>query len=432
MRKRKNAPRIVIIGAGSAFGSRLSVDILSRQELRDSTIALCDIDAAKLDKVHQYVAKVIDVNSLPATVVAATDRRKVLKDADFVILSVSIGGPAYFDEPYESEMAIPKKYGIAQTVGDTVGPGGIFRTLRTGPELLAMAADINELAPKALILNYTNPMAMLTWLLSESFEGQSVGLCHSVQGTSKKLARCIDVPYEEVGYWVAGINHMAWFLEFTHLTEDAYPRLRAAMADPETFAADSIRFEVMKHTGYFVTESSRHMSEYVPWYQHEQEKMTQYLKKTQGIKDRRHSWYEDMGVKISNADTIELVRSHEYASGIIEAVVTGVPMRFNGNVMNHGLISNLPYCCVEVPCMTDSEGVHPCHVGKLPSVCAGLCRSNINVQELTVEAVRNRDLEAAFHALLLDPSVGAVLTLDKARALFDEMVEAEGDLLAAY
>lgn len=425
--------KVAIIGAGSAFGSRLSVDVLSRKPLEDSTIALCDIDEKKLGTVRDYVQKVITGNNLPARVEAHTDRSEALRDADFVIISVSIGGPAYYDNPYEFEMGIPLKYGIRQTVGDTVSPGGIFRALRTGPELVRMARDINRLAPKATIINYTNPMAMLTWVLTDTADVPVVGLCHSVQGTSKQLARFIGAPYEEVGYWVAGINHMSWFLEFTHNGEDAYPRLREAMADPENFDKEKVRFEIMKHFGYFVTESSRHMSEYVPYYQHRPEIMGSHQDFIDRVRNRRQSWFEDMGVKASQMESIELVRSHEYASGIAEAQATNEPMRFNGNVRNTGLVTNLPQgCCVEVPIMTDRDGMHPCHVGELPPQCAALCRANIAVQELVVKAILDRDPEPAYHALCLDPATTAVLPLHRIRELFDEMWEAEGDLLKDY
>lgn len=425
--------KVVIIGAGSGFGSRLSVDILSREPLRDATIALCDIDAAKLERVGAYVQKVVDGNRLPARVETSTDRRELLTGADFVVLAVAIGGPAYFDHPYDTEMAIPAKYGLIQTVGDTVNVGGVFRTLRSAPEILRMADDIAELAPRATILNYTNPMAMLSWLIEERCGLPTIGLCHSVQGTSKQLAGYIGAPYEEVGYQVAGINHMAWFLEFTRQGEDALPALRAAAKDPAIRAKDPIRFEVMDHFGAFVTESSRHMSEYLPYYQHEPEKMKPHTQATTNVKGRRQAWFEDMGVKVDAAETIELVRSHEYASGIMEAMVTGVPMRFNGNVPNRGLIQNLPEgCCVEVPCFTDAEGVHPCAMGRLPTRLAALCQTNVHVQHLAVEAVRNRDLDAAYHAVLLDPATGGALSLSQARAMFDELVEAEGDLLAEY
>lgn len=427
--------RIVMIGAGSAFGSRLSVDILSRQPLRDATICLCDIDADKLETVRKYVQKVIDSNNLPAKVETSTNREELLPGADAVVLSVAIGGPAYYDHPYDTELAIAEKHGICSTVADTVGIGGVFRTLRTAPEMLRMMDDINRLAPGCIVLNYTNPMAMLTWLFNDAADNgvQVVGLCHSVQGTAKKLAGYIGVDYDEINYWCAGINHMSWYMRFRRGDEDLYPLLRKAMNDPKTSKEDEIRFEVMRYFDYFVTESSRHMCEYVPWYQHEQDRMKPYAEITRGVKANRHAYIKDMGIKAEDLDSIELVRSHEYASAILEARLTNVPMSFNGNVMNDGLITNLPQgCCVEVPCLTDADGVHPCYVGDLPAQCAALCRTNVNVQEMAVKAVQQRSREAALQAVLLDPSVGAVCSLSRAKAMFDEMWEAEGELLADY
>ena len=425
--------KVVIIGAGSAFGARFSMDIMSRKPIEDGTIAICDINKEKLERVEAYLKKVVDCNSVPAKIVADTERTELLADADFVIISISVGGPAYFDSPYEFEMEIPRKYGVYQTVGDTVGPGGIFRALRTGPVLMEIAEDVARLAPKATILNYTNPMAMLTWVLNATGGRPAVGLCHGVQGTSRKLANMAGVPYEEFGFWAAGINHLAWFLEATHNGEDVYPKIREAATNPEVRDPESIRFELMDNFGYFPTESTRHDGEYVWWYQHEQERLEWGWERTQGIRDKRHSWYEDMGVKVEQAETLELIRTHEYASAIMEATVTGEPFRFNGNVMNNGLITNLPPgCCVEVPCMVDHLGVHPCVVGDLPPQIAALCRANVSVQELTVRAILDRNPEAAFQALAVDPSTAAVLTLKRTRELFNEMWEAEGDLLSAY
>jgi alpha-galactosidase len=425
--------KIVIIGAGSAFGSRLSIDILSRKPIEDSTIALCDPHAERLETVRAYVQSAVDHHKLPARVEASTDRREVLPGADFIVIAVSIGGPAYHGKPFEDEFGIPSRYGVVQTVADTVGPGGVFRTLRSAPELIAMCRDANELCPGAQILNYTNPMAMLTWVLSLHSEGPVAGLCHGVQGTSKKMARYIDAPYEEVGYWVGGINHMAWFVEFTHNKQDAYPRLFKAMEDPKTYDQDPVRFDLLKAFGYFCTESSRHALEYFPYFRKDSERVERFRKITLGVKGKRQTWYEDMGVKIEDAGSIQLKRSHEYASGIMEAMATGVPFRFNGNVMNDDLVDGLPRgCCVEVPCLTDAQGVHPCHFGALPAQCVALCRTNVNVQDLAVRAVLDRDREAAYHAVLLDPLTAANCSLDDARRMFEEMWEAEKHLLSYY
>ncbi|NQU45002.1 alpha-galactosidase [bacterium] len=426
--------KVAIIGAGSAFGSRISIDILSRKPIHDAHIALMDIDGEKVETVRAFVRSAIDHHGLPASVTCGTSRREALRDADFVIISVAIGGPAYFGKPFEDEFEIPAKYGIRQTVADTVGPGGVFRALRTGPVLIEMAEDINEMCPEAVVLNYTNPMAMLTWVLNEVCEASVIGLCHGVQGTTKGMAQRLGVPWEEVDYWVAGINHMAWILRFERSGEDLYPAYRQAAEDPEFFAKDPVRHTMMKQFGYFCTESSRHTSEYVPYFRNEDQWLDEYVNRTRSIKDKRHAWFEDMGVKASSKDSVELVRSHEFASGIMEAVKTGVPYRFNGNVMNYDLIDGLPYgCCVEVPCLVDGLGVHPCRVGALPPQCTALCRTNVNVQELAVTAILEGDREAAFHAIALDPITAASgHPLPKLREMFAEMWEAEKHLLEAY
>lgn len=295
----------MIIGAGSAFGSRISIDVLSRAPLNDSTIALCDINEERLATVRKFVESAIEHHKLPAKVVAGKDRRKLLPGADFVIISVSVGGPAYYGKPFEDEIDIPARYGVRQTVGDTVGPGGVFRTLRSAPVMMEMARDINELCPEALLINYTNPMAMLTWILSEVSEAPVVGLCHGVQGTARKVAGYIGAPLKEIGYWVAGINHMAWFLTFTHNGEDAYPRLRSAAENHEIYEKDSTRFDILKAFGYFCTESSRHPLEYMPYFRKDLPRIERYEKITKGIKGKRQVWYEDMGIKASQADSIE-------------------------------------------------------------------------------------------------------------------------------
>ncbi len=432
----QSGPKIVLIGAGSAFGSRLSVDILSRPPLQNATIGLCDIDADKLQTTRRYVEKVVRCNELPATIKADTDRRSLLADADAVVTSISVGGPAYYGYPYDAEIDIPAQYGVAQNVGDTVGPGGVFRALRSWPVLRGILDDINELAPRAVILNYTNPMAILTWAMTQYVGREVIGLCHSVQHTTKQLCNYLGLGeerWDEVVAWVAGINHLAWVLRFEHNGRDLYPQLRQVRNDPEIFKQDEIRFEIFDQFGYFVTESSRHMSEYVPWYQHDKSRLEPYREITRGVKGKRQAWFEDMGVKAEDADSIDLVTSHEYASGIIEAVYAGTQMGFNGNVMNRGMITNLPSpCCVEVPCLVDRAGVHPCHVGALPTSLAALCQSNVNVQAVAVEALLHRDREQARRAVLLDPSVGANCSLGQAGRMFDELWQAEGELLADY
>ncbi len=425
--------KIVIIGAGSGFGGRLSVDIMSREALRDSEICLCDLHVGRLKQVTGYVQRTVDKYALPTKVMASTDRREVLPGADFVITSVAVGGGAYWGYPAKEEIEIPRKYGIEQSVADTVGVGGVFRFLRTGPVQQQFFRDMEELCPDAYVLNHTNPMAMLTWLHSVESTVRNVGLCHSVQGTTMQLARKVGVPYEEVSYWVAGINHQAWVLELRRGNEDLYPALYDFADDPENVKGEEVRFELLKQFGYFVTESSRHNSEYVPYFRQTPELMARFGLSPREVPDtprRVREWMKDTGVEDGDAPVGELRLSREFTTGIMEAMLTNVPYSFNGNVMNTGLITNLPGgCCVEVPCLVDARGVHPCYVGDLPPQLAALNRSNVAVQELAVRAVLDRDREAAFHACALDPLTAAKLPLHKIRAMFDELWEVEAPLL---
>ena len=428
----------MIIGAGSGFGSRLSIDILSRESLRESTIALCDIHAGRLAQVRDYVQRAIDGHDLPGEVIASTEREELLPGADCVVTAVSIGGAAYWGEPYRSEVEIPLKYGIHQTVADTIGVGGIFRFLRTADEHLNFARDMERLCPHALMLNYTNPMCMLTWLHSVGSSVQNVGLCHSVQETTMKLAQGVGVDYGDLSYLVAGINHQAWVLKLRKGNEDLYPRLREVIETHEDFADDRVRVELMRQFGYFVTESTRHNAEYLPYF-----RRTGELRQYYGVPDRepvsmentrKRSWMKDSGVEDDgNAEIPALTSSHEYASLIIDAKLSGNPFAFNGNVMNHGSITNLPQkCCVEVPCLADREGVHPTFVGSLPAQLAALNMSNVAVQELAVQAVLERDREAAFHACALDPLTAATVSLPKIREMFEELWAAEGERLSYF
>ncbi len=429
--------KIVIIGAASGFGSRLSIDILSVPALQDCHIALCDIHGERLEKVQQYVQRAIDQHKLPATCSASTNHTVLLPGADVVVTAVSIGGPSYWGEPFYSEINIPRKYGVDQYIGDTLGIGGVFRFLRTATEHLQFCKDMEKHCPGALMLNYTNPMAMLTWLHSVETSIQNVGLCHSVQGTTKMLAEACGAPYDEVSYHVAGINHQAWLLKFRHNGSDLYPKLREVADTATELADDRVRVEIMKQFGYFVTESSKHMSEYVPYFRRNDALLEEFKLLPKRIvpmeyTDSRRVWAKDSGVEQDeNAQNIELIRSHEYASSIIEGLHTGEPKLFNGNVMNRGSITNLPEnSCVEVPCVVDKEGLHICHVGALPTQCAALNRTNINVQELAVEAFRTRSKETAFHAVAVDPLTASILTLDQIREMFNELWEAEKDHLA--
>lgn len=419
--------KIAIIGAGSHFGGKLSKDILSLAPLKDAEIALCDINEERLRGVVDYVQGVIERHRLPAKVSGSTDRRTALKSADFVTTSVSVGGPAYAAYPANIEVNIPAKYGVEQSVADTIGVGGVFRFLRTAPVQLAVCRDMEELCPDALLLNYTNPMCMLTWLHSEGSSIANVGLCHSVQNTISELSRYLDIPEPEVRFLCAGINHQAWYLKLERNGVDLYPALRAHLGNPDAVAKDRIRYELFRHFGYFVTESSTHCSEYHPYFRRTPELMAQYRLNKRVVSDetpKPHVWHDDEG---------ELKPSNEYAAMIMQAMVTNEPYKFNGNVMNTGLIDNLQSgCCVEVPCLVDAAGVQPTHVGKLPAQLAALNQSNIAVQELAVRAVLDLDRDAAFHACAMDPLTRAACSLDQTRAMFDELWEAEGDLLAYF
>ncbi len=430
--------KIVIIGAGSGFGGRLSMDIFSSPVLSASHIALCDIDENKLKNTVNYLQRFIDHHELPGKISASPDFRELLEGADFVISSVSVGGPAYWGEPFCSEIQIPRQYGIDQRWGDTLGPGGVFRFLRTAPVQLNFCTEMEKHCPEAILINYTNPMAMLTWLHSVGSSIQNTGLCHSVQGTTKKLARVADVPYEEVSFQVAGINHLAWVLSIKHENEDLYPKIREAADTHEEFANDRVRVELMKEFGCFPTESSEHNSEYLPYFRQTPENMGTYnLKKRQLETDEYEpprEWLKDSGIDDEEEyDIPPLRQSHEYVASMVEAYQTHSPFVFSGNVMNNGAIPNLPdNCCVEVPCVIDREGIHPCQVGKIPSQCAALDRSNINVQELAVEAVLTKNKEAAFHAIALDPLTSSKLTLPRIREMFNKLWDAEKGLLEYF
>jgi alpha-galactosidase len=420
--------KVVIIGAGSQFGGKLSLDILSLPELRDAHIVLVDINEERLAAVGKYVQRIIDGHHLPARVTTTTDRTEALPGADFVVTSISVGGWAYAGFPASVEVEIPRKFGIEQSIADTIGVGGIFRFLRTAPVQLAVCRDMETLCPDALLLNYTNPMCMLTWVHSAATGIRNVGLCHSVQNTIRELSEYLDVPKEEVDYLCAGINHQAWYLRLRHKGTDLYPALREKLTDAETVARDSVRFEMFKHFGLYVTESSKHCSEYHPYF-----RRTKELRDLFGLEERQvaetpaaRRWMSDS----PEAPLPALTLSGEYAARIMQAMITDTPYRFNGNVMNHGagLISNLPAdCCVEVPCLVDKQGVQPTQVGPLPPALAHLNLSNIAPQELAVRAVLDRDREAAFHACALDPLTRSVCSLDQIRSLFDELWRVESD-----
>lgn len=421
--------KITFIGAGSVvFAKRLLIDILSYPELSSSEIALMDINRERLDLIYALAKKIVEMMGCGAKVTATLDRREALDSAKYVINMIQVGGL----EMFEVDCEIPRRYGIDQTVGDTVGPGGVFRGLRTIPVLLDIAKDMEELCPDALFINYSNPMAINCWAMNKATKIKNVGLCHSVQGTAYQLATYVGVDPSQVSYWVAGINHMAWFLEFKLGDEDLYPRLWKAMEDPEIYIKDAVRFEIMKYFDYFVTESTHHMSEYVPYFRRNPERIKELIpKRWDYLEICKNGWqphYERIKKEIRGEEPIVIERSHEYAASIIYSMETGVPSRINGNVNNDNLITNLPKdCCVEVPCLVDKTGIHPCFVGDLPPQCAALNRTNINLQELTVIAGLEKDPRKALQAVMLDPLTASILEPRDIKRMVDEMFKAEKD-----
>ena len=426
--------RIAMIGAGSVtFAGRLLADLLSFPELGESTVTLMDVRAESLDLMAEYGRRLISANRSGVRLETTGDRRRAIDGADYVIVMFQIGGV----EPFRMDIEIPRHYGVDQTVGDTLGPGGIFRGLRTIPVFIEVCRDVAELSPGALLINYTNPMAILCWAAAAATPVRCVGLCHSVQHTSQQLAHYCGIPDEEVGFWVAGINHMAWFLRFERRGQDAYPLLREAAARPEVYDQDRVRFEIFKHFGYFNTESSHHMSEYVPYFRKTPETAHRYLPQrwdyptiwSRGWEAR----VEPVRRQLAGEEPLPAGRSAEYGMQIIHSMETGTPRCVYANVSNAGYITNLPIgACVEVPCLVDRTGVHPCHVGDLPTQCAALNLSNINVQGLTVEAALSGDRQKVQQAVALDPLSSAVLTLDGARAMTDELLAAERPWLPQF
>ncbi|MEZ0492005.1 alpha-galactosidase [Kineococcus sp. TBRC 1896] len=448
------SPKITIIGAGGfVFPFRLIGDILSFPALRSARLCLMDVREDKLGPVADAARKLVAHHGFDAEVEETTDRRAALDGADFVIITFQVGGV----EAYKDDVLIPRRYGIDQTVGDTVGPGGVFRFLRSVPAYEAIAADALEVCPGAVFINYANPMAMATAFLNAKGL-KTVGLCHSVQGTTRMLARTLDVPYDEVNYLSAGINHQAWVLRFRRGQEDLYPRLREVMNEKHVagrgaheLAGDDgdhseaaqaastyeggneqVRTTLMNAFGYFETESSHHASEYLPYFRKNPEMVEHYI-------PERWDYYEicvghddqgDIDTQLAKLKE-ELAPSVEYGASIVNSVVTGVPSVVYGNVPNApGVISNLPAdACVEVPCLVDENGVQPTSIGELPLQLAALNRTNVNVQTLAVQAALTGNRENVFHAVAVDPLTAALLTLEQARDMTEELLTAHAERL---
>jgi len=440
--------KIALVGAGSTvFTRNLCSDVLLTPALQDSTISLMDIDPTRLAQARALVQAIVDQRRLKARVEATTDRRAAMQDADYVITTFQQGGL----DAYALDIEIPQRYGVEQCVGDTLGPGGVFRALRTIPVLLDLCADMDDVAPDALLINYVNPMAANCWAVDVATSRPYVGLCHSVQGTSEMLAGWIGVPYDEIVFLCAGINHQAWFLDYRRGQEDLYPRLWEAIQRPELYAQEPVRIELMKHLGYFVTESSGHASEYVPYFRKSAKMVNEDL--VPRFQDPANRWFDfgrtggylrhciqrlaesqrEYQELLAGVKDLPTTRTHEYGSYVVEAIETNRPARINGNVPNWDLIENLPKgCCVEVPCLVDGNGVQPTAVGPLPTHLAALNRTNVNVQELIVEAALSGNAETVVHAVTLDPLTAAVCTLPQIRVMVDEMLVAQAQWLPQF
>lgn len=423
--------RIVLIGAGSVvFVRHLLTDILTLPDLHACTIALHDSDPDRLDTAHLMAHAVAAQLGATPTITTHPDRRAALDGADFVINMVQIGMHAATLLDFD----IPRRHGLKQTIADTVGIGGIFRGLRTIPFMLDLVHDMRAVCPDALLLNYTNPMSILTWAVYDAFpEQRVVGLCHNVQNTARELADYLGVAPNRLSYDCAGINHMTWFLRLALDGQDAYPALRQAAEDPAIFARDRVRFELLRQLGWFVSESSEHTAEYTPYFLRRDDQIAAYAVPVDEYVRRSEEnlrIYADTRRVLRAGEPLALRPSEEYGARIIHAMLTNEPALIYGNVRNTRLIDNLPEdCCVEVPVVVDRNGLRPCHVGKLPPELAAHCAPHVFVQELTVRAALDRDPARVYRAAMLDRHAASALSIAEIRAMVDELIAAHGAAL---
>lgn len=437
--------KITFLGAGSTvFARNVLGDCMCTPCLSDAEIALYDIDAKRLEE-SEIILKAINknINSSRAdikTYLGVDHRKEALKDADFVVNAIQVGG---YDPCTIIDFEIPKKYGLRQTIADTLGIGGIMRGLRTIPVMRDFARDMEEVCPNALFLNYTNPMAILTGYMVRYTKIKTVGLCHSVQVCSEGLLKGLEMDHDLEGRreLIAGINHMAWLLEIKdNQGRDLYPEIkeRSKLKNETEQHNDMVRYEYIKHLGYYCTESSEHNAEYNPFFiKSKYPEMIEQFNIPLDEYPRRcvkqiEGWEEEKN-NILKDGKITHERSHEYASYIMEAVVTNKPYKIGGNVLNNGLIDNLPAdACVEVPCMVDANGINPCHIGRLPVQLAAMNMTNINVQLMTIEAAESRKRENIYQAAMLDPHTAAELSIDDIVKMCDELIQAHGDYMKDY
>ncbi len=432
-------PKVTFVGAGSAvFTYEIVTDILATPSLESGVFALVDIDAERLELIRQVTELAVRQSGKDWRVEASTERRDVLAGTDYLINTIEVAGLENVRHDYD----IPLKYGVDQCIGDTIGPGGIFKALRTLPAWLDILADTEKMAPDALVLNYTNPMSItcLTGVRASSLP--IVGLCHSIPHTAEELADYLGVPYAELRYRAAGVNHLAWLVELTYRGEDMYPRLRERAREPQIYERDPVRFELMLHLGAFPTESSGHVSEYVPYFRKRPDLLEKYTRSEYRGESGfyannwprwRQEADEEMRRIIRGDDPLEIERGPEFASYIMEAMESGTPTVIYGNVPNTGLVDNLPQDgIVEVACLVDTNGVQPTHFGRLPTQLAALDAAHMAVHDLVAQAVLEHDREAALYALMVDPLTAAVCAPAEIRAMFDEMAEAEAPYLPEW
>lgn len=432
--------KITFLGAGSTvFAKNVLGDILATPALQQVDIALYDIDAGRLNDswlmLNNLNANLCQGKAKIEKFAGVEQRRRALAGASYVINAVQVGG---YDPCTITDFEIAKKYGLRQTIADTLGIGGIFRALRTIPVMMDFARDMEAVCPDAWLLNYTNPMASLTGAMLQHTGIKTVGLCHSVQVCAETLLKSVDMPTDGVKWQIAGINHMAWLLNITRNGEDIYPEIKRRALALTDKHDDMVRYEIMRVFGYYVTESSEHNAEYMPyWIKRNYPELIERFNIPLDEYPRRcieqiDRWHQQRD-KLTQNENLTHTRSHEYASWMIEAMETDVPYKIGGNVLNHGLITNLPTeACVEVPCLVDGQGVTPCFVGDLPPQLAALNRTNINTQLLTIEAAVTGRKDHIYHAALLDPHTSAELSIDDTVKLCDELIAAHGDWLPAY
>lgn len=430
--------KITFLGAGSSvFAKNVLGDTMMTEALQDFEIALYDIDASRLNDSEQMLLNLKDSIGSRCHIKSYSDRKEALRGAKYVVNAIQVGG---YDPCTITDFEVPKKYGLRQTIGDTIGIGGIFRNLRTIPVMLDFAKDINEVCPDALFLNYTNPMAVLTNVMNTHGGVNTIGLCHSVQVCVPHLFRGLGMDPEGVQWKIAGINHLAWLLEVTKDGKDLYPEIKRRARERQDAEKhnDMVRYELMFRFGYYVTESSEHNAEYHPYFIKKSypeliERFNIPLDEYPRRCIRQIEKWKTMREELVNNKKLEHKRSNEYASRIFEAIETDRPYKIGGNVMNTNLISNLPQeACVEVPCLVDASGVTPTYVGNLPPQLAALNRTNINTQLLTIEAAMTGKKEHIYHAAMLDPHTSAELSLDDITAMCDDLIEAHGDWLPKF